>query len=112
MTTLAKRKAQLTARLADLENRIDGIEAELDSHQSTDWEDMATERETDEVLEGMGLTAQAEQRMIVAALDRIASGDYGTCTRCGATITEGRLDVLPFTPFCNSCAEALAAERD
>lgn len=104
MTTLAKREAQLTARLADLDRRMSGIEAELDSHQTKDWEDMATEREGDEVLEGMGVTAQTEQRMILAALDRIKAGDYGICTKCGTTIAEERLDALPFTPFCRTCA--------
>ncbi len=104
MTSLASRKAQLEARLADLKGRMAGIEAELDSHQSPDWEDLATEREGDEVLEGMGLNAQQESRMILAALQRIADGEYGFCTKCGAEIGSARLDVLPFTPFCRDCA--------
>lgn len=104
MTSFANRKAQLEARLADLKGRMAGIEAELDSHQSPDWEDLATEREGDEVLEGMGLNAQQESRMILAALQRIADGEYGFCTKCGAEIGSARLDVLPYTPFCRDCA--------
>lgn len=104
MTSLAGRKAQLEARLADLKGRMAGIEAELDSHHSPDWEDLATEREGDEVLEGMGLNAQQESRMILAALQRIADGDYGQCAKCGAEIGAARLDVLPYTPFCRDCA--------
>lgn len=104
MTSITRRKEQLEKRLADLQSRITDIETELDSHHAQDWEDLATEREGDEVLESMGLTAQQEIRMIRAALDRIDSGDYGSCAKCGAVIGEERLDVLPFTPFCRDCA--------
>lgn len=104
MTPIATRKAQLEARLADLTGRLVRIEAELESHQSPDWEELATEREADEVLEGMGLSGQQEIRMIEAALRRVAAGEYGTCVTCGAAISDARLDVLPFTPFCRDCA--------
>lgn len=104
MATLAERKIQLERRLGTLQARLTAIEAELDSHQAQDWEELAVERETDEVLEGMGLSGQQEIRMIEAALGRIAAGDYGTCTKCGAEIGEARLNVLPFTPFCRNCA--------
>ena len=104
MTDLATRKAQLTSRLADLNARIHQIEDELESHDSKDWEELATEREGDEVLESMGLSAQQEIRMIEAALHRMDEGEFGFCTKCGAAISEERLDVLPFTPFCRACA--------
>lgn len=104
MTDLVTRKAQLTSRLADLNARIHQIEDELESHDSKDWEELATEREGDEMLESMGLSAQQEIRMIEAALHRMDEGEFGFCTRCGARISEDRLDVLPFTPFCRACA--------
>jgi RNA polymerase-binding transcription factor DksA len=104
MTSLHMRKAQMEARLADLRGRMAGIEAELDSHHAADWEDLAIEREGDEVLEGMGISAQQESRMIVAALQRIAEGEYGICAKCGAEIAAARLDALPYTPFCRNCA--------
>lgn len=104
MTSIAERKAQLEARLADLQTRLTAIEQELDSHQERDWEEMAQEREGDEALETMGLTGQQEVRMIQAALDRIDQGEYGYCTKCGAEIGEDRLEALPYTPFCRTCA--------
>lgn len=104
MTPISTRKTQLLSRLADLKGRLSGIEAELDSHQSADWEELATEREGDEVLEGMGVNGQREMRMIQAALGRIEAGEYGFCAKCGADIGEARLDVLPYTPFCSKCA--------
>lgn len=103
-TPTDRRKDQLESRLAEIKARLQTIEAELDSHQSQDWEELAVEREGDEVLEGMGLSGQQEIRMIEAALERIAEGEYGFCTKCGAEISEERLDVLPYTPFCRACA--------
>lgn len=103
-TPVATRKAALQARLTVLSARMMGIEADLDTPHSTDWEDLATEREGDEVLEAMGLSAQQERGMIEAALGRISLGTYGDCARCGAEIAPERLDLLPFTPFCRACA--------
>ncbi len=104
MTPVGTRKAQLEARLAQLQGRLAGIEAELDSHDEKDWEELAVEREGDEVLERLGQGGQAEIRMIEAALGRIAEGDYGSCVKCGADIGEARLDAIPYTPFCKECA--------
>lgn len=104
MSSIAERKAAMEARLKVLEGRMGEIAEELNSHQAQDWEELATEREGDEVLEGMGISAQAEVRAIRAALGRIATGDYGYCAKCGNAIAEERLDLLPYTPFCRECA--------
>lgn len=104
MTDLAARRDQLLKRLADLEDRLHGIAEELDSHQSKDWEDSATEREDEEVLERLGVTGQQEIAQIKAALDRMDQGEYGFCVKCGNEISSARLDLLPYTPFCKACA--------
>ncbi|MBK5946689.1 dimethylmenaquinone methyltransferase [Rhodobacter veldkampii DSM 11550] len=106
MKSDAERKAQLLARLGQLQARIETIEDELVSHSDRDWEEMAIEREDDEVLEDLGQSAQAEIRMIQAALARIEAGSYGDCAYCGERISEQRLDILPATPFCKDHARA------
>jgi RNA polymerase-binding transcription factor DksA len=98
------RKATLEKRLIELGARLEAIEEELDSHQNRDWEELATEREGDEVLEATGNAGLAEITQIRAALRRIADGSYGTCMRCGEPIAKARLDLLPWTPLCRSCA--------
>jgi RNA polymerase-binding transcription factor DksA len=103
-TPVATRKAQMEARLADLKARLDAIESELDSHTERDWEEAAIEREGDEVLEASGVSGQLEIRMIEAALKRIAEDEYGYCVKCGSEIAQERLDAVPYTPFCRSCA--------
>ena len=72
MKSVELRQAELEARRTELQGRIDQIKTELDSHQDRDWEELATQREGDEVLEGMGNDAQAELRAIAAALKRVA----------------------------------------
>ncbi len=104
MISHSQRRTQLEDRYAELEARIAAIGDELDAEHSPDWEDLAVEREDDEVLEGVGNSAQQEMRQIEAALERLDSGQYGTCTSCGEPITEERLNILPYTPFCRNCA--------
>jgi hypothetical protein len=60
MTDLAQRRKELEDRLKALDSRLHEIEEELDSHQSKDWEELATEREGDEVLERLGVSGQEE----------------------------------------------------
>ena len=100
----ADRRRQLEDRAAELRERLAAVDAELDSHTSADWEEMATEHEDDEVLEGLGQAGQKELIAIDFALKRLEAGEYGWCQKCGARIAEERLDLLPHTPFCRNCA--------
>ncbi|WP_442576211.1 TraR/DksA family transcriptional regulator [Microbacterium sp. F51-2R] len=40
---------------------------------------------------------------ITAALNRLAKGTYGLCTRCGEPIAPARLEVLPYAAACIEC---------
>ncbi|MHA6266566.1 TraR/DksA C4-type zinc finger protein [uncultured Aliiroseovarius sp.] len=104
MVDVSKYRDMLNARLKELNVRLREIEEELDSHQSKDWEELAVEREEDEVLEGLGTSGQDEIIKINAALARIEEGEFGFCATCGTEISSERLDVLPHTPFCRDCA--------
>jgi len=104
MTTTAEYKSKLLARRAELVDRSQEVEAELDAHNSKDWEELAVERETDEVLESLGNNAAAEITRIDAALRRIEDGKFGFCVKCDDQISAERLELLPYTPFCRSCA--------
>jgi DnaK suppressor protein len=52
-----------------------------------------------------GLEDNAEDIVgeIDSALERIAAGTYGTCARCGAAISEERLEALPYATLCLEC---------
>lgn len=105
MVETARYRTILQTRLNELQERLHEIDETLDSHQSRDWEELATEREGDEVLERMGSSGKVEIARIQAALQRMDEGEFGYCVECGDEIAPERLDVVPHTPFCRSCAE-------
>lgn len=59
-------------------------------------------RELDMTLEG---NARESLAAVDRALERIGSGEYGVCRRCGATIPVERLEVVPTAEMCVSCKE-------
>lgn len=105
MVDIAKFRLVLESRRDELIERLREIDETLDSHQSKDWEELATEREGDEVLEGMGTSGKVEIAKIQAALQRMEDDEFGFCVSCGDEISEERLDVVPYTPFCRTCAD-------
>lgn len=107
MQSTQKYRKALLARLSELDSRLHQIESELDEPKSKDWEEMAVEREGDEVLEHLGQSGQEEIARIRAALQRLRDGDYGECARCAEPISVERLAVLPDTPLCRKCAGAV-----
>ncbi len=42
---------------------------------------------------------------IEAALERIATGTYGTCVHCGSAVPAERLEFRPFAAACVSCQQ-------
>ena len=110
MVDLKAREEQLKVRLAELDGRLHRIEDHLAQTPDPDWEDNAIESAMDEVLEGLGHAGNAEIQSIYAALARIKSGTYGVCARCETDISKERLDVLPHTPLCRTCAREVASK--
>lgn len=104
MIDTAKYKKKLVDRLAELEGRLTGIESELVEPAAADFEEHATEREGDEVLESLGNAGLVEIRAIREALKRIENGTYGICVVCNEDIAPERLDLVPHAPNCRNCA--------
>lgn len=46
-----------------------------------------------------------ELARIERALNRIETGDYGICGRCGEDIAEARLEAVPDAVLCRTCAD-------
>ena len=51
------------------------------------------------------LLLQARLRKIDDALDRLMSGSYGNCCKCGRWIEDTKLDFDPAVAFCIACWE-------
>ncbi|MBB4215471.1 dimethylmenaquinone methyltransferase [Rhizobium anhuiense] len=104
---LEKHKAILDQRRRELQTRLQAIEHDFVQPRNPDDDDRATERNNDEVLEELGEAGQKELLAVQAALERIQAGTFGTCVKCGRPISERRLDAVPHTPFCQSCAQSI-----
>lgn len=99
-------KTKLLALKDELTQRVNAINKDIKHEDmSSNWTEQATERENDEVLESLGNSSEQELVMINAALKRIDSGDYFSCSTCGKEIPSARLELLPFSARCVSCAE-------
>lgn len=89
------------------------LRSRLDQH----LEDVYIDREPDDeaaeatrnLTKDLALAALERERRTLAeielALQRIASGDYSFCERCGTRIPDVRLQALPWTRSCVECAE-------
>jgi len=105
VTDLDPIKQRLEERLEKLRRRTSKIEADLRKPGDADWQEQATQRENDEVLEQLDATELAEMDQIRHAIDRIDAGSYGQCERCEEAIDPKRLEAVPVTGVCIACAD-------
>ena len=99
-------RQQLMQRLAHIEGRLDTVEKDRRRGTNTldpDWEEQATVRQNDEVLDELAEEERLQARAIRAALQRIEDGSYGQCVTCGEPIDPRRLEALPYATQCISC---------
>ena len=50
-------------------------------------------------------------RQVDAALDRLATGDFGVCAACGDAISTKRLAAIPWAHCCLACQERMTAHH-
>jgi DnaK suppressor protein len=51
-------------------------------------------------------------RLVDQALDRLDSGDYGTCLACEEAIPAKRLKAVSWARYCVKCQDTIGAEMD
>ncbi|MDY0297476.1 MAG: TraR/DksA family transcriptional regulator [Acidobacteriota bacterium] len=95
--------------LRDELNRLIRAEnGEVESgRDSMDEVDQATELIEREFGSLIATNARASLEKVNAALERLASGEYGKCQECGVDIPVKRLEALPFALYCVNCQQAL-----
>ncbi len=102
-----ERAATLT-RIAELTRSFDDVVASIEGVGNDDEHDpegatIAFERAQVRALLD---TARSELRSIDDALGRFEQGSYGRCAECVQPISRDRLDALPTTTTCVSCASS------
>ncbi len=97
-------KRVLVAKRAELIGRRDpeGIVIE---RAANSMDELVLANERDLVVERLNREARL-LRHISEALERIARGEFGSCTECGETISDKRLAALPWAALCLKCQEA------
>ncbi len=51
-------------------------------------------------------------RLVEEALDRVRSGDYGSCMACEQPIPPKRLQALPWARYCVPCQEVIGLNQE
>lgn len=97
---LKDRRATWSERL----DKISGDRRRKNGPLDPDFAEQATQRENDETLDALDERGRRELAAIDAALDRIRSGRYGECVRCGEEIPVARLRAQPEAIDCVRCA--------
>lgn len=100
-------REQLTRRKQELQQRGGSVDRDLRRENEAlvaDFADQATQRQNDEVLSAIGMSAAQELQQIDLALQRLQAGTYGSCQRCGKPIAPARLAAVPYASSCAGCA--------
>jgi RNA polymerase-binding transcription factor DksA len=100
--SLLQQKQELLARAAKVRADITRSSGPLDK----DFAEQVVQMENDAVLAGIGEATAAELAQINRALAQLDAGTYGLCSHCGQPIDERRLQALPYSDRCITCAEA------
>ena len=103
----------LQRALSDVEHRISGLAAErsrivaasessnADDEHDPEGATIAYERE---LVASLLAAARRDRDEVLAALGRLADGVYGSCSRCGTAIADGRLVARPTAVTCIACS--------
>ncbi len=103
---LAAEREETVDRIAALERQIAGLAEEqaLTTHDDEHDPEGVTVAAQRAQLQGLQAGARRDLAAVNRAVERLAAGSYGVCTRCGNDIGEARLDALPAAETCIACA--------
>jgi RNA polymerase-binding transcription factor DksA len=97
---LKERAREIAARREglrrDAENMLDGELADYDQHPG----DQGTETHEQQLDETTDMMLEAEAENVQTALERLSTGDYGSCVDCGKGIPPARLEAIPEAVRC------------
>jgi DnaK suppressor protein len=70
-----------------------------------DLVDQASDSQARDVVYALSSAEGDMIKKIDGALERIDSGEYGTCVNCGEPIQKRRLEAVPWATLCVACQE-------
>ncbi len=111
--TTTQAKERLLARQEELLGDMRRLGEDAREAKQTDVEDPidAVESSENQALNfRIDTVASEELKQVQAALQRVEDGTYGTCVDCGRSISDARLEALPWTPYCVEDSEKHQSE--
>jgi RNA polymerase-binding protein DksA len=109
--TAPRYRERLLAARAELIERLQSTRMALDDPQHLSDDDQAPVLHDQFVLRRLMRIDESKLRLIDAALDRLAAGEYGACLTCGGPISPRRLDAIPWAALCIRCQESQSSEE-
>ncbi len=100
-TRLQDKRNELTTRVRSARDS----EAEPTDSDAPDLGDRALSTMTRDLQYQLSTTEREALRRVDRALERIGSGEFGTCDHCGKEVQPGRLDAVPWALHCIQCQE-------
>ncbi len=110
---------EIAARLEDERARLqaevdqiarEGHEALSDASGENNYRDHMADQGTATFSRELDMTLEENVREALTAvnnaIERIETGEYGTCERCGKAISVDRLEAMPTATLCISCKSA------
>jgi len=100
------------------EHTIHLVEIPIGGKEGFVWNRLHAEREeicealATEEIERRGRILQTRLRKVDDALDRLMSGSYGHCSKCGHAIDETKLEIDPAVEFCRECRQPGSIEAE
>ena len=101
-------KQQLVELRHDYTKRRDAIHVETwheEQPVEKDFAEQVAQSENDDVLHALYDDAKQIVMQIDNALLRIKTDTFGQCLKCGETIPDQRLQLVPYAEYCIECAE-------
>ena len=107
------RKLLLLERQGILQHltELEGASETQLSQGGGDSVDLASLEITQAAIQKLGNREKNLLKKIEYSLEKIESGDYGTCERCGEKIAPARLEARPVAQFCIDCKTELESNE-
>lgn len=104
---LTQEKEKITKELESFatkdKNVQGGWDVKLKNDQDADMDEKANEVEEYSNLLPVEHSLELKLKDVNIALEKIKTGDYGICEKCGKKIEEARLEAMPEARLCMSC---------
>ncbi len=97
-------KRELETELEEVDTKLEQGFPKGENTTCSHMAEAATAAEQRMLVSAIRGLLKTKREQVLLALRRIKDGTYGICALCGRDISQERLELVPHTPFCISCA--------